>query len=173
MPVATIRREMRIVTFAIASTLLMSCLVTDSIDNSPVQNFPSSIVSTPDAVNPLNKIVQVNRDEITEDLEFDIIVRDANVKAQLQTQVSVTRTDGTPAFQQLNNIIPPTMTESVERSTTIRIPLGTIRGSAGCLKLEVLVSENFETEDDVHSAVWWIAVDSSGGGAIDMRVCMQ
>ena len=34
------------------------------------------MVSAPDAVYPLNKIVQVNRDEVSEDLEFDVIIRD-------------------------------------------------------------------------------------------------
>ena len=47
---------MRIITFAIASTTLMSCLVTDSIDITQPRNYPSSVVSTPDAVYPLNKI---------------------------------------------------------------------------------------------------------------------
>lgn len=178
MRVATIRRTMRIITFAIASTTLMSCLVTDSIDNTQPRNYPSSVVSTPDAVYPLNKIVQVIRDEVSEDLEFDIIIRDANVKTRLQTQVFIIRTDDTPIFQQLNNSIPPTMTESVERSTTIRIPFGVLV-SDGCLKLEVLVSQEFESvrvpvdEGDVHSAVWWIAVSSSGGDAIDIRGCTQ
>lgn len=169
---------MRIITFAIASTTLMSCLVTDSIDSVPPQNFPSSVVSTPDAVYPLNKIVQVNRDEVSEDLEFDIIIRDANVKTQLETQIFVIQPDGTAFFQQLNNTVPPTMTESIERSTTIRIPPGVLVRD-GCLKLEVLVSQAFESvrtpvdEGDVHSAVWWIAVSSSGGEAIDLRGCTQ
>lgn len=171
---------MRIITFAIASTTLMSCLVTDSIDNTQPRNYPSSVVSTPDAVYPLNRIVQINRDEVTEDLEFDVIIRDANVKTRLQTQVFVIRRDGTSIFvpQQLNNTISPTMTESVERSTTIRVQVGFL-GDSGCVKIELLVSQEFldvrvpVEEGDVHSAVWWVAVTSSGGEPIDLRGCTQ
>ena len=177
MRVATIRRTIRIITFVFASTTLMSCLVTDSIDNTQPRNYPPSVVSTPDAVYPLNKIVQVNRDGGNEDLEFDVIIRDANVKTQLQTQVFVIRRDGTPIYQQLNNIILPTMTESVERSTTIRVPVGIL--SDGCFKIELLVSQAFEAPrtpvepGDVHSAVWWVASTTSGGAPIDLRGCMQ
>ncbi|MFT5356947.1 MAG: hypothetical protein ACI9KE_004174 [Polyangiales bacterium] len=178
MRVATSRRTMRIVTFVIASTTLMSCLVTDSIDNTQPRNLPSSVVTAPGGRNPLDHIVQINRTEVTEDLEFDVIIRDANVKSTLQTQVFVFRRDGTPSFQQLN-IIPATMTESVDRSTTIRVPIGFFN-AGDCLKVELLVSQEFESDTrmpvemgDVHSAVWWVAVTASGGEPIDMRGCTQ
>ena len=184
MRVATIRRTMRIVTFAIASTTLMSCLVTDSIDNTQPRNYPSSVVSTPDALYPLDRIVQINRDvlrdEMREDLEFDVIIRDANVKTRLQTQVFVVQRDGSSIFvpQQLNNTVAATMTESVERSITVRVPVGVL-GNSGCVKIELLVSQEFQDvripveEGDIHSAVWWVAVTSSGGEAIDLRGCLQ
>lgn len=167
---------MRIVTFVFASTTLMSCLVTDSIDNTQPRNYPSSVVSPPDAVYPLNKIVQINRDEGIEDLEFDIIIRDPNVTSQLQTQLFVTRRDGT-RLTESSNIILPTMTESVERSTTFRVPLALL--TDGCFKIELLVSQAFSgirspVEDgDLHSAVWWVAATSSGGDPVDMRGCLQ
>lgn len=180
MPVAHIKETMRFVFFVFASTCLMSCLVTDSIDNVQPVNFPSSVVSTPDAFYPLNKIVEVDSDEMLEELEFDVIIRDANVKEQLEIQVFVIREDGSSSdvLQQLNNTIPPTMTESVERSTTIRVPVANL-GDPGCVKIELLVSQQFLSrrmpvdEGDVHSSVWWVALTAPDGAAIDMRDCPE
>lgn len=160
------------------------CLVTDTIDFPEEANVPPVITSAPGAVNPLNRFVRVDLDEVVDggsnELRFDVLVRDENVSQRLEAKVFLNyRPEFASPDQELGYFQIPA-TGSVTRSASFAVIRDRVRPAGECHKLELLVSGRFEFEagsrnpeipDDIAQAVWWIATTDRESPVVDARGC--
>ncbi len=150
-----------------ASFTVTGCVATDTIEFSPEQNYPPSVVSQQNAEYPLREIGQLNLDESFEtELPLEVIVRDPNVDQTLEYRIFLNSTTPPSAeFPILQGDIPPE-SGSVERPDTFNIPY-TFLVPGRCNKIELIVVGNFAgfveprrpaQEGDFDNVTWWVEI---------------
>lgn len=146
------------------------CIATDRIEFTDEENFPPSVISTPDAQYPLNEIGQLNLDDPVEvpEVLLETIVRDPNFEQTLEFRIFL---DSEP---------PPAAEAPIEEGTIgpsgflDRFPVFSVsyeRLPPGeCHKIELVVAGGFASnvEDrrpivpgDFDLVTWWIEVTDS------------
>lgn len=146
------------------------CIATDTIQFDPVENFPPSVVSQPEAEYPLNEIGAINLDDPPPDQEAEMrlqtIVRDPNVEQTLQYRIFLD-SEPPPAaefFIQEGFIEPSGF---VERDREFAIPYELL-APGECHKLELVVVGEFASRvieprrpvqpGDIDQVTWWVEV---------------
>ncbi len=181
--VALSRGVRLLVPLALSATLLPAC-ITESIRIEPPANFPASIESTDTASHPLNRVISFVPTEAPDGgttdyqpFDLDVVIRDPDVDQHLEYQLYVdARRGGGNTGGEI-----PTSTEGDRTRRTLSIPTGDALvdlRSAGCHRIEVLVSEGFRpgspvplVEGDLGTAVWWVATADMEGDPVEMSGC--
>lgn len=163
--------ELRLVQFfwPLLGFLAMGCLVTDTIEFIPDENFPPSIISAPGAQHPLNEIgaQDLDEDPLPDPPEYvlETLIRDVNVDQVLEYRLFKDADEFTPSFQ--SGEIPPSL--NFERSFDAQIPFSQLELAGVCHRFELLVSGKFKNfsqprepleEGDIDAATWWVRVTS-------------
>ena len=145
---------------------LPSCVVTDKIEFELEMPFPPSVVSQPNADNPLNRIARVNLDDPlppgSDEFDMQVIVRDPNFDQTLQYRIFIDAPPPPapqPVFEQ-GEIEPSGF---LERPRDFAVPYENLAPGA-CHKIELIVVGQFagirepELPGDFDNATWWVEV---------------
>ncbi len=185
--VASTRRVPR--ALCAAALALGGCLITDPAHIDDPVNAPPAIRSTPEAESDnvaLNQIIRLDWQPDGE-LELPIIVRDENVADELviqawidfAPQVNPNEFQGTPRYPDPLPVL--TSTGAPDREFSILIPYSYFGETARCHRVEVFVTRRFaptaiphrvpETEGDIGTATFWIAMRNTSVTTVDMSTC--
>lgn len=142
------------------------CVVTDKIEFELEAPFPPSIVSQPNADNPLNQIARVNLDDPLPGAEdafsLQVIVRDPNFDETLQYRIFIDAPPP-PAAQPVFDEGSIEPSGFLERPQDFAVPFDNLPPGA-CHKIELLVVGEFDgvrepaMAGDVDNATWWVEV---------------
>ena len=157
---------------ALCLVVIAGCIATDRIEfNSDL--FPPSIVSAPDAENPLNRIAQLNIDDPppgeTEEFLLETIVREPNLEEGLQFRVFFDSppSPGAPEFVIVEGELGPS--GFLERTLDIAIPFTQFEPGA-CHRIELVVVGEFASglehrepviPGNFDQVTWWVEVSSN------------
>ena len=157
-----------------ASASTGGCIATSTIEFDPVQNFPPSVVSEPNAEFPLNRIGQINLDDPVEtpEMPLEVIIRDPNLDQTLEYRMFL---DSPPAPDVPFNDgeVPPS--GFVERPTVLFVPYALLLPAGRCHRIELVVVGKFQgfvearrpvEEGDFDDATWWVEVTDTDNPVI-------
>lgn len=146
------------------------CIATDRIEFEPVENFPPSIISQPEAEFPLNEIGAINLDdplppEQAAEMLLQTIVRDPNFDQTLQYRIFL---DSPPPPASEIPILSGDIDPSgfLERDSEFAIPYEVL-APGFCHKIELVVVGQFASfveprrpvePGDIDQATWWVRV---------------
>jgi hypothetical protein len=145
------------------------CIATDRIEFEPVENFPPSIISQPEAEFPLNEIGAINIDDPPPgegpEMLLQTFIRDPNFDQTLQFRIFL---DSPPPpaseFPILEGDIPPS--GFLERDGLFAIPYELL-APGFCHKIELVVVGDFASfveprrpvePGDFDQATWWVEI---------------
>jgi hypothetical protein len=163
--------------------------VLDDAKIAPEERFPPSVVDSDVIVAPfgepvsMSRIITVDRttpafDDISDELAFPVLVRDANANEELQYKLFVDRQAGTSNGLVDQNVIAGM--GQVERELPIRVSVAQL-GMPGCHRIELFVAGEFEFNTsvkplilgDIDSGVWWVRVLDLAVRDVDLGSCPQ
>ena len=146
------------------------CIATDRIEFEPVENFPPSIISQPEAEFPLNEIGQINLNDPlppgqAAEMRLQTIIRDPNFDQTLQFRIFLDSPQPPASeFPILDGDIPPS--GFLERDPEFAIPYELL-APGFCHKIELVVVGQFASfveprrpvdPGDIDQATWWVRV---------------
>jgi len=158
------------------------CIATDRIEFAPVENFPPSIISQPDADFPLNEIGQINLDdplppEQAPEMLLQTIIRDPNFEQTLDYRIFL---DSPPPpaseFPILDGDIAPS--GFLEREPQFAIPYEALAPGI-CHRIELVVVGQFASfveprrpvdPGDFDQVTWWVEV-TDGDNPVITQAC--
>jgi hypothetical protein len=149
------------------------CIATSTIEFDPAENFPPSVVSDPSADFPLNRIGQINLDDLVEtpEMPLQVIIRDPNIDQTLDYRMFL---DSPPAPEVPFNSGEVLPSGFVERPTVFFVPHDLL-GAGRCHRIELVVVGEFDSfveprrpaeEGDFDDATWWVEVIDEGNPVI-------
>lgn len=154
----------------LASAASSGCIATNTIEFEPVENFPPSIVSEPNAEFPLDRIGEINLDDPLPpgepaEMPIEVIIRDPNFDQTLEYRLFLDAPDP-PAVErpvQEGEIEPSGF---LERPRTFTISYDEL-AAGECHKIELVVVGRFASNveqrrpvepGDIDQATWWVEV---------------
>ncbi len=157
------------------------CIATDRIEFEPVENFPPSIISQPEAEFPLNEIGRINLDDPlppgqAAEMRLQTIIRDPNFDQTLQYRIFL---DSPPPPSSeipilFGNIDPSGF---LERDSEFAIPYEVLAPGI-CHKIELVVVGQFASfveprrpvePGDIDQATWWVEVTDDDNPVITLE----
>ncbi len=146
------------------------CIATDRIEFGPVENFPPSIISQPEAEFPLNEIGQINLDDLlppgqAAEMRLQTIIRDPNFDQTLEFRIFLDSPQPPASeFPILDGDIPPS--GFLERDPEFAIPYELLAPGI-CHKIELVVVGQFASfveprrpvePGDFDQVTWWVEI---------------
>ena len=146
------------------------CIATDRIEFDPVENFPPSIISQPEAEFPLNEIGAINLDdpppEQGAEMLLQTIIRDPNLDQTLEFRIFLD-SERPPAAEFPIQEGPIEPSGFVERDREFAIPYELFTAGR-CHKIELVVVGQFASRvveprrpvepGDIDQVTWWVRV---------------
>lgn len=150
--------------FTLGCALLAGCVVSNTIDFVPEENFPPSIQAVPGAVPALNEIIVAEAGMSSVSFEVDVV--DPNLDQELFWIATINGIE----FQGQGVIdATGTLTRRLEFTVTFT------PSPNSCFAVELLVSSDFngftpQEPGDLGTAVWWVLIPDDDG-EIDANLC--